>query len=524
MVENDKKIKFWASTYFECVSDELRQAVFYDSLKKDPVFSKKIEDETNKEYKRLIDEVFGKTNTYEDILYHLKFITNSDMIIMFQKSNGERISLDIDYDDIVVLAETHNSERKRFCPILRSELIYFFNVRDPVLAIEDTIRIVNVGALQSDPVVGTYRRLPCTISYVVFNYGVDSDLSDNKYVYFAIFHRMLNEKQYISLPEVLPNVRNLLLYRPYLIQRIKKDFEKNVYGRDKETAWKNQWLSIEKAGAHADSDLIDGVINKSGYDNQCINKLFFGEKSQVSTIPHENNVIQLVSNVLIARYFRLLFSSTKSNHLIIDTVDLNNKLLSDIIQFDREKTIIDIDDNRKIPIEYDKNIFDEWELCHSISNYESNNRGLYCITKNTFRKKYLIAFLVDVFNNIAKRSSRVKVSIKEEPRSKSAYLVIQNTVVKEYLSNNNIYCNNWEGLDITKRREWCQALNYQLKQSIEFENAESSDIKKGISLGCLNAFIKAFPFGNMRAEYTVENDEIWYRLELPIIQNKQGEV
>ena len=41
MVENDKKIKFWASTYFECVSDELRQAVFYDSLKKDPVFSKK---------------------------------------------------------------------------------------------------------------------------------------------------------------------------------------------------------------------------------------------------------------------------------------------------------------------------------------------------------------------------------------------------------------------------------------------------------------------------------------------------
>lgn len=523
MVEKHEKITFWASTYFECVSDELRQAVLMEHLKMKPGFLKDIDGGTKKEFNRLLEKTFGETNSYEEILYHLKFITNSDMIIMFQVSNGIQISKETEYNNIVVLAETNNSDRKRFCPILRSELLGFFNMKDPVLAIEDAIRIVNVEPLQNDTIVGDYRRSPCTISYVVFNYGVDSESPDDKYIYFAIFHKMIDENHYISLPEILPNVRNLLLYRPYLIRRIKKDFEKNVYGRDKETAWKNQWLSIEKAGAHADSDLIDGVINKSGYDNQCINKLFFGKQSEGSNVAHENNVIQLVSNVLIARYFRLLFSSTKSNHLIIDTVDSKNRLLSDIIQFDREQKIICIEDDHKISIEYDENIFQDWELCQSVSDPNLKSRGLCCITRNTFRKKYLIAFLVDVFNNISKRSSKVKISIKDEPGSKCAYLVIQNSVVQEYLTNSKIYCSNWDSMNMIQRKEWCETLNYRLKQSIEFENAESSDIKKGISLGCLNAFIKAFPFGNIRAAYNIENDEIWYHLELPIIQTKQGE-
>lgn len=517
------KITFLASTYFECVSDELRKTVLQESLINNCVLQD-TEEEPNNEYKRMLDIVFRESNSYEEILHYLQLITHSDMIIMFQVSGGTKILEKTEYDKLVILAETNNLERSRYFPIVRSELLKFFRLSNSVLAIEETVKIVNIESEQKDSIVEEYRRVPCTISYIVLNYGVDSESFEDKYIYFALFYKLKADDTYIPLPEILPNVRNLLLFRPYLIKRIKKDFEKNVYGRDKETAWKNQWLSIEKAGAHADSDLIDGVINKSGYDNQCISKLFFGRTSDGANVAHEKNVIQLVSNVLIARYFRLLFSSVKSNHMIIDAVDSNNTLLKDIIQFNKEQTIIELENGNQIHIEYDENVFYDWMLCQTISNKKSKNRGLESITKNTFRKKYLIAFLVDVFNNISKRSSKVKISIKENSGSICSYLIIQNSVVKDIAANSKLYCSNWDDLDVTQRIEWCKDLNYRLKQSIEFENAESYDIKRGISLGCLNAFIKAFPFGNIKAMYTVQNDEIWYQLELPIIKNKQGEM
>ena len=517
----DKKdrLNFLASTFLECVSDELRHNVLnqtfngtFDSKEytsKDNVFSQKT-----------IDSIFDESNSYEDILNDLICITNSNMIIMFQVSEGVRITEHTTYDKMVVLAESKNEGSGRRFPILRSELLKFFRVADSVLSIGETIKVVSVDSMQSDEAVGNYKRIPCTIAFVMFNYGGYLKQAE-QYIYFAIFYKMKDKGIYPHLLDILPSVRNLLLFRPYLINRIGKDFEKNVYGRNRETAWKNQWLSIEKAGAHADNDLIDSVINNSGYNNQCINKLFFGQVSEKS-FKNEQNVIQLVSNILIARYFRLLFSSTKGNHRIVDEINDDNKVLEKIIFFDVNNRKMVLNNNTNIQIEYDSSLFDKWYMCKTVSSDNSLGRGVPCKVYNTFRKKYLMAFLVDVFNNISKRSSNVRISVNVESGCSIGFLKIANSVVESNVLNSDVYPQNWNTLVESEKHNWCQSLNYKLKQSIEFENAEFPDIKKGISLGCLNSFINSFPFGKMRAYYTVENNTIWYQLELPIVENLGG--
>ena len=64
------KITFLASTYFECVSDELRKTVLQESLINNCVLQD-TEEEPNNEYKRMLDIVFRESNSYEEILHYL---------------------------------------------------------------------------------------------------------------------------------------------------------------------------------------------------------------------------------------------------------------------------------------------------------------------------------------------------------------------------------------------------------------------------------------------------------------------
>lgn len=489
MIEKEgKQLEFLAASYLECVSNELREKVSHEVLNK-----------SYSDFKCDLNEF-----DYDKVLFSFKKITNSDMIIMFQVSGGTPIKEDTNYNQIVVLAE---SETERCIPILRSELLKYYRSESTVLSIKDSIRIVNVLSINDDDTVVSYKRPSCTVAFIEFGYGEELEPDKNR-IYFALIFKTKYNNTYISIPEILPKIRNFLLYRLNLVGRINRDFKNNIYGIQKEELWKNQWLSIEKAGAHADSKLIDDIIDDSEFNNMCINTLFF-ENITIGGEKSNKNVLQLISNILIARYFRLIFSSNPNLWRCYDHIDESNYSLSNIVKFKSENKQLNFK-NVCIPISYDEDVLSEWLLYYIESDKKYS--GLPHDLKTTYSKKYLIAFLVDIFNNILKRGQNVVVSIEKTDSSQPAFLVIKNSV-----SASEFDKNNWNTFDEDQKKEYCYTLNYMLKQSIEFENANDQSIKRGISLGCLNHFMSYF--GKMKVYYEFYDNNVWYCIKLPIIRN-----
>lgn len=484
----EKHLQFLAATYLECVSDELREEI-----------SNVILNRSYEDFQRDLEEL-----TYEKLLQAFKTITNSDMILMFQATKGTPIRCDTNYNQIVILAE---SDSERCIPILRSELLEFYHSKTTVLSLKESIKIVNVPSSNTDSTVVSYSRTPCTIVFIEFGYGDKSQYNQNR-IYFALFFKKKNNASYISISDVLPNIRNFLLYRLNLADRINRDFKNNIYGIQKEELWKNQWLSIEKAGAHADSKLIDDIIDDSAFNHECINTLFFDNKRS-SCDKDNKNVLQLIANILIARYFRLIFSSDPNLWRCYDHIDNSNSALNNIIDLKNNDSIHF--QTSEIPISFSEDISYNWQMYYIKS--DQNHSGLPYEIKTTYSKKYLVAFLVDIFNNVLKMGQSVNVSIEQTLGDEPAFLVIKNSVL-----HNIIYDERWD-LNEKEKIEYCYELNYKLKQSIEFENANDQSIKKGISLGCLNHFMSYF--GGMKVYYEYCNGTVWYCIKLPIIKNKQ---
>ena len=488
IIRQEEPLQFLAATYLECVSNELRETVSNTFLKKSHLdFQNEI-----------------STAAYDKILDEFKIITGSDMIIMFQVSGGTPIKSETNFNQIVILSE---SEAERCIPILRSELLKYYHYETPKLLLKESIRIVNVASENEDSTVVSYYRSPCTIAFVEFGYGATP--KENNRIYFAIFFKQQNNS-YVSVSEILPKIQNFLLYRFDLISRINRDFMNNIYGIQKEEFWKNQWLSIEKAGAHADSKFIDDIIEDSKFKTLCINTLFFDDKG-VCGDKDNKNVLQLISNILIARYFRLIFSSDPHFWRCFDHIDEDFSLLSDVVAFDGNLKFLQAGE-KSIPIKYSGNILSKLPLFFIES--EEDYGGVPCIMETTYSKKYLIAFLVDVFNNILSRGKRIVVTTESSKTEEPGFLVIKNTV-----DINDIVDLDWNTLDATQKLQHCNMLNYKLKQSIEFENAIDQSMKKGLSLGCLNHFMSYF--GKMKVYYEYLDDVVWFCIKLPIIKNNQ---
>lgn len=484
----EKQLQFLAATYLECVSDELREEISNDILNR-----------SYDDFQRDIEEL-----TYEKLLHSFKTITNSDMVLMFQAAKGTTISSDTNYNQIVILAE---SDTERHIPILRSELLEFYRSKTTVLLLKESIKIVNVPSSNIDPTVVSYSRPPCTIVFIEFGYGAESQYNRNR-IYFALFFKKENNSPYISISDVLPSVRNFLLYRFNLVDRINRDFKNNIYGIQKEELWKNQWLSIEKAGAHADSKLIDDIIDDSAFNHECINTLFFDDK--ISSHEKDNkNVLQLIANILIARYFRLIFSADPNLWRCYDHIDDSNSALNNILGLKYNDSIHF--KSSEIPITFSKDLSYNWLMYYIKSN--RNHSGLPYEIKTTYSKKYLVAFLVDIFNNVLKMGQSVNISIEQTLGNEPAFLVIKNSVLYDTVDEAK-----WSILSEKEKVEYCYMLNYKLKQSIEFENAYDQSIKKGISLGCLNHFMSYF--GRMKVYYEYCKETVWYCIKLPIIKNK----
>lgn len=284
----------------------------------------------------------------------------------------------------------------------------------------------------------------------------------------------------------------------------------NIYGIQKEEFWKNQWLSIEKAGAHADSKFIDDIIEDSKFKNLCINTLFFDDNC-ICSDKDNKNVLQLISNILIARYFRLIFSSDPHFWRCFDHIDEDYSWLNDVVTFDSNLKYLQSGEN-KIPIQYSGKILSKLPLYFIES--EEDYGGVPCIMETTYSKKYLIAFLVDVFNNILNRGKSIVVSTENSKTDEPGFLVMKNTVEID-----DILDLDWDTLDAAQKLQYCNILNYNLKQSIEFENATDQSMKKGLSLGCLNHFMSYF--GKMKVYYEYLDDVVWFCYKLPIIKNDQ---
>ena len=486
------KNNFWASTYLECVCEESRNDIVENQCASLLEFREKI-----------------KTLDYDELMELFCQITESKMIIMFQCGSGKKIDKSIKYNEIVVLAESTKRSDKRVIPILRSELLDYYRNNNYsgqpssklLLNVNSSIKIVSVDKEQEDLIVKNYHRQPCTITYIRLEYFKDLNSEKKQYLYLAMFYE---ESKKTDLSFVLDSLKKLLSFRYDLMNKIKDDFHGNLYGEKKKQEWRNKWLSIEKAGAHADSALINQIIDNSNFNSKKTFDAFFSENFQNNNEnKNETNecyqIVQLISNIMIARYFRAILCPDDTEFFCKDNI-INSG-------FSKYCSLEDVfwlkDDNTEtLRIHTTEVCFENYErerrLYGKLGQNTQNKvvKGMPGEKYTTYRKRYLIAFIVDILNNLSKYGKKAKISIEETPFDLPNYLVFQN----DFSSKNG---------------KSCGELNYELKQSSEFDNAFEPIKIKGISIGCLTHFMQYY--SHINVYYEENNGKIIYSVKLPIL-------
>lgn len=497
MVDTTHKIEFLSSVLLECVCDDtrrdlLRSLNFQESEKMDlDSFREKIRTSSYKEINRMVQE-----------------LSKAEMVIMFQVHNGKPLAHCTEYNEIVTLSTPKNKK----IPILRSELLDYYNNHTSngkpksriELDIKQSLRLVSVEENQDDPIVGSYIRQSCTIAYIQFDYFFNGIESGSKKsvshpyrgeLYFALFYPYCKNASEILV--ILKNVRNFLSFRSEFKSKIQKDFEMNMFGKQKEAEWRNDWLSTEKAGAHANNTTMNKIIDESNFNGKILYDTLFNESDSNGG----KLFVPLIANVLIARYFRAVMGPPESDFKIYDHIknrplERRYRYLTDVIAFSDDEELFLKD------IRIRKNIVGNPELYSISAQIEEEDSlfgGIPKTSKITYSKKYLEAFIFDVFCNIEKYGEEAEISIEQTTEDEPSYFVIKNS-----LKNNAMWDKDFK------------TLNYILKQSIEFDNASDNSYKRGISLGCIAHFCKYF--GKLITYYSIEDTKNYYTIKLPIIK------
>ena len=500
---NRQKLEFFSSMYLECVCDQSRNQCLQNELGAKynglTPFKKDIQ---NKSYAEILD-VFKK-------------LMRSKMAIMFQERNRKPLTSCVNKRDIILLDRSNESVNDRI-KILRSELLDFYcNCSYPsnqsqdtpcasklLLNINDEIQIVQVKQEQVDSLVCSYKREPCVICYIRMCY-YDRLSLDDKYIYFAFFY---SDKDANNLLSIIECLRTLLSFRNDLMERITKDFSGNLYGKQKETAWSNAWLSIEKAGAHTDSSQISRLIQSAKFNNTNILRTLLEEDE--SNESQSKKLLDLIYNIEISMYYRAvisegenLFRSTDNILYYADGEKEPYYKVKDVLQFSKIET-------NKIRVNYsphdinDALLFGEESTCDTKDGIGTG--GMPVTKEITCRGRYLRAFFIDILNNItkhAKEGSTSKIYLEfgsEEP----GYLVFANEAKNGPTKN---------------VKQWCSQENYRLKQSAEFDHASDPNAPKGISLGCIAHCMNQY--GNFIATYAPSGNRAWFYIKLPIIKKE----
>lgn len=496
---NSDKEKFLYSLYLECICDNTRNKIIVDSNRKGYITENSLE-----EFVKIFE-----ANTYDTVLYKLSIVSKSKMIIMFQVRKGAKITGETKWSQINVLS----SPEERKYPILNSELLNFYiNSSNQekfngklLFDIKDSVRLVSVNSVQSDKVVGTYKREDCKIAYVQLEYKDEVNNKNTNYIYFALFFD--NDAK---TNEIMKSLQNFLSFKHYLLDRIKHDFRANLFGRNKEEEWKNEWLAMEKAGAHADNSTINSIIKDIGFSGETIQKALMTDKCSNAEEIEPKNMVLLTSNILIAKYFRAIFGIENESFYSLDNVvkSGNNKYcnLDDIIRISdslKNGEQNELNNPKGFKLVFKNNGFNEYSLYgkygKKIGSSESiGGMPLSCNHKTTYRKRYLQAFIVDIINNALKYGNELEISIEKTKDDEPNYLVFKNNI-KDNTTNKNYL-----------------ERNYKLKASIEFDNPNGKLLTEGISLGCINHFMSYYT--NMETYYEPNNINLFYCIKLPIIQ------
>lgn len=499
----NKKLEFFASMYLESVCDETRVA-FLKNWKKD---SGRAPDKVG----AFRDQI--RTKDYSDLIKSFRELMGAKRTVMFQTRTQDDLTMETEYRSITVLASSQEEER---VDILRSELLEFYRNHDPhkgrpfsrvLLDVKDTVRVVLVGREQEDLAVQHYVRQPCTIAYVRLDYTDHLHGNEIGHIFFAFFYP---EKQSEDLMEVLKHLQGFLSFRHNLKKRIEKDFNGNLFGKRAEEAWRIDWLSIEKAGAHTDSTGVNRLISqRASKDNEDILDTLFGS---VTASPQDSSqLLKLTYNILIAMYFRAVISDGEEWFTSADNIESGDEgtysKVSDLIRFSEK-------DYTGLKLRFGKGQKEEdinnallYGACNEIAPQNGiNYTGIPAHKRITFRSKYLRAFLVDILCNIKTYGAKgeyAEIYI-EDCSSSPDYLVFRNQVENEADNPEN----------------WCKEENYKLKQSIEFDHVETS-IPKGFSLGCIAHCMRWA--GELTASYSCKEGKTYFTIRLPMIQTKEGE-
>lgn len=500
-----KRLEFLASMYLESVCDETRVAFLQNW---------KINSGGKADKVRAFREQIEAAD-YSSLIKSFRELMGAKKAVMFQTKTQGDLSIDTEYRSITVLASSQEEEER--IDILRSELLSFYCNYNPhrgcpfsriLLDVKDTVRVVLVGGEQEDLAVQNYVRQPCTIAYVRLDYTDRLHNGELGRIFFAFFYP---EEQSEDLMKVLKHLQGFLSFRHNLKQRIEKDFSGNLFGKRMEEAWRIDWLSIEKAGAHTDSSGVNRLINqRSATNNKDILYTLFG--SSTADPKDSSQLLKLTYNILIAMYFRAVISDGEERFASADNIESGAggaySKVSDLIRFS-EKDFTGL-----------KLRFGNGQSAEDVNNallYGARNTirsqdnkisytGLPARKYISFRKKYLQAFLVDILCNIETYGAKGKyaeIYIEDRPQP-PGYLVFRNQVVND--SDDPEY--------------WCRKENYKLKQSIEFDHAETS-IPKGFSLGCIAHCMRWA--GELTASYSCIDGKTYFTIKLPIIQSNKKE-
>lgn len=498
-----KRLEFYASMYLESICDETRSS-FLEHWECDQEYSA---DKVGAFREQI------ETEDYNTLIKSFRELMKAKKAVMFQTKTQENLTMETEYRSITVLT---SSQAERI-DILRSELLDFYRSHEPnierpfsriLLDVKDSVRVVLVGREQEDLNVKTYVREPCTIAYVRLDYSDHLHSNEIGSIFFAFFYA---EEQSNDLMGVLKHLQGFLSFRHNLKQRIEKDFNGNLFGKRAEEAWRIDWLSIEKAGAHTDSSGVNRLINqRSPKSNEDILDTLFGS---VDTRPEDSSqLLKLTYNILIAMYFRAVISDRDDQFASADNIECGEggtySKVSDLIRFsekDYKELKLRFGNNQSAEDVNNALLYGAYNTIRS-QDGKSNYTGLPACKQISFRRKYLQAFLVDILCNIVTYGTKDEYAeiYVEDRYDLPGYLVFRNQVV-----------NNSDDPE-----EWCREENYKLKQSIEFNHVETS-ISKGFSLGCIAHCVRWA--GELTANYSCKDGKTYFTIKLPIIQSKKEE-
>lgn len=508
-----RKHDFYRSMFLECVCDTERRNFLKNKTQEGlDDFRKKI---TEKSYDQLLD-------SFAEMM-------QAKTAILFQERRCRPLD-QADYSrNINVLSRSKEGSNKCIS-FLRSELIDFYcspfgegktgPVSSLLLDIKDTVRVVEVAQMQKDPMVCEYSRDPCVICYIQLNYTDQLSL-EKKYIYFAFFYDILQKD---DLAGLLEYIRRFLSFRFDLKLRIEKDFNGNLFGERIEATWCNDWLSIEKAGAHTDSSGISRLLKEADFNSSKIMDILFssGQKSGSEGLSAEKEnankqkkiIYRFIYNINISMYYRAAISQGRNPISAVDDIikeppegTKRYYLIEDVLEF--------------TPVGEDKILYGTGEhsdatVMEAINKAalfgktgtpkNANNKSTGGIPKKktlTIQRRYLQAFIMDILHNMEKHGKTgcpARIYI-EQRQNTQGYLVFCNEVPVDGKGNLN---------------DWCLANNYLLKQAAEFDNSKDSNAQKGMSLGCIAHCMREY--GNIVVRYKHCNNRLFFEIKLPIIQ------